>query len=66
METDPRLGTCSGKPWFAGGPGIGGQRISEKCGSENSVGMSKFYRRECFEQIVAYAQGAPMRLAGTP
>jgi biofilm PGA synthesis N-glycosyltransferase PgaC len=55
METDPRLGTCSGKPWFFGGA-AGGRRISEKCGSENSVGMSKFYRRECFEQIGGFVR----------
>src|SRR5699024_10636672 len=35
------------KPHFA----AGGRTFSEKCGDENSVGMTKFYRRRCFEQI---------------
>jgi glycosyltransferase involved in cell wall biosynthesis len=47
MEADPRLGTCSGKPYFT----AGGRPVSEKCGDENSVGMTKLYRRRCFEQI---------------
>ena len=48
MQAEPRLGTCSGMPWFTGPDG---QRISERCGPEMSVGMTKFYRRACFEQI---------------
>jgi glycosyltransferase involved in cell wall biosynthesis len=47
MEADPRLGTCSGKPCML----LDGNLVSEKCGDENSVGMTKFYRVECFEQI---------------
>jgi len=47
MEDDPRLGTCSGKPFFYGN----GRKHDEVCGDENSVGMTKFYRRSCFEQI---------------
>ena len=47
MAADPRLGTCSGKPYMA----LNGKLVSEKCGDENSVGMTKFYRVECFEQI---------------
>jgi glycosyltransferase involved in cell wall biosynthesis len=65
MEADQRIGTCSGKPYFhrhepeaqtsypisrAGG------YISEKCGDENSVGMIKFYRTECFEQIGGFVK----------
>ena len=30
---------------------LSGKLVSEKCGDENSVGMTKFYRVECFEQI---------------
>ena len=48
MEADPRLGTCSGKPWFRTASGAW---ISEKCGDEASVGMTKFYRSACFAAI---------------
>jgi poly-beta-1,6-N-acetyl-D-glucosamine synthase len=49
MDADPRLGTCSGKPYyFHSGTG---QRVSELCGDETSVGMIKFYRRVCFQEI---------------
>ena len=47
MQADPRLGTCSGKPYML----LQGKLVSEKCGDENSVGMTKFYRVECFEDI---------------
>jgi hypothetical protein len=53
MEADPRLGSCSGKPYFRA---PGGRRISEKCGDEMSVGMTKFYRTTCFEQIGGFAR----------
>ncbi len=49
MHEDPRLGTCSGKAYYIH-PETG-ERKSELCGDEASVGMTKFYRRECFEQI---------------
>ncbi len=52
MEADPRLGTCSGKPYFQ----QGGRLVSEKCGDENSVGMTKFYRRCCFEQVGGFVR----------
>lgn len=47
MEADPRIGTCSGKPYVR----RGGQLVSERRGDEMSVGMTKFYRRDCFEEI---------------
>ena len=53
MEHDPRIGTCSGKPWFRGPRG---QKVSEMCGDENSVGMVKFYRTTCFEQIGGFVR----------
>jgi glycosyltransferase involved in cell wall biosynthesis len=53
MEQNPRIGTASGKPWFAG---RGGRHISEMCGDENSVGMIKFYRVECFHQIGGFVR----------
>jgi len=49
MEADPRLGTCSGKAYFADPKG--GAIQSERCGDEMSVGMTKLYRRECFQEI---------------
>ena len=48
MEADPRIGTASGKPYFEGSDG---QLVGETVGDENSVGMVKFYRTRCFEQI---------------
>lgn len=53
MERDPRIGTCSGKPWFRN---AAGRWISEKCGDEMSVGMTKLYRRDCFEQIGGFVR----------
>lgn len=52
MEANPRLGSCSGKPWFS----WKGGRVSEKCGSEMSVGMTKFYRTECFREIGGFVR----------
>lgn len=52
MEAEPRIGTCSGKPYFR----AGGRRRREVCGDENSVGMAKFYRTECFEQIGGFVR----------
>lgn len=49
MEANPRIGTCSGKPYFRH-PKTG-RLIRETCGDEMSVGMTKFYRTACFEQI---------------
>ncbi|MEM8597271.1 MAG: glycosyltransferase family A protein, partial [Pseudomonadota bacterium] len=53
MEADPRLGTCSGKPYMR----HHGQLISEKCGDEMSVGMTKFYRSSCFAEIGGFVRG---------
>jgi glycosyltransferase involved in cell wall biosynthesis len=47
MRAEPRLGTCSGKPYFS----ARGKLVSEGCGDEMSVGMTKLYRRACFEEI---------------
>ncbi len=52
MEANPRIGTCSGKPYME----LNGQLISEKCGDENSVGMIKFYRTICFQQIGGFVR----------
>jgi hypothetical protein len=66
MEDDPRLGTCSGKPYFrrSGEPAPSTvfpltdlhHYVSEKCGDENSVGMIKFYRTACFKQIGGFVK----------
>ena len=47
MESDPRIGTCSGKPYNR----RNGKLLSERRGDEMSAGMAKFYRTTCFEQI---------------
>ncbi len=54
MERDPRLGTCSGKAYFRH-PGTG-VLVSEFCGDETSVGMTKFYRVACFEEIGGFVR----------
>src|SRR3954470_5909504 len=54
MEAEPRLGTSSGKPWFVH-PRT--QRLTpEACGSEMSVGMTKFYRVACFRAIGGFVR----------
>lgn len=54
MEAEPRLGTCSGKPYFT--DPSSGQLVSESCGDETSVGMTKFYRVECFQEIGGFVR----------
>jgi glycosyltransferase involved in cell wall biosynthesis len=54
MEAEPRLGTASGKPFFVSS--ATGRKVMETCGDENSVGMVKFYRTECFEQIGGFVR----------
>jgi poly-beta-1,6-N-acetyl-D-glucosamine synthase len=54
MDQDPLLGTCSGKPYYTD-PQTG-KLVSEKCGDEMSVGMTKFYRRECFQEIGGFVR----------
>ena len=49
MESDPRIGTTSGKPWFI--HPRSGALMPEVCGDEMSVGMTKFYRIACFKEI---------------
>lgn len=54
MHDNPRIGTCSGKAYFKGAKS--GELISERCGDEMSVGMTKFYRTECFQQIGGFVR----------
>jgi glycosyltransferase involved in cell wall biosynthesis len=57
MEANPRLGTCSGKPYFPDPKDPSGKTlISEACGDEMSVGMVKFYRTRCFKQIGGFVR----------
>jgi poly-beta-1,6-N-acetyl-D-glucosamine synthase len=54
MESDPRLGTTSGKPWFVHPDS--GALVPEICGDEMSVGMTKFYRVACFKEIGGFVR----------
>lgn len=54
MEANPRLGTCSGKPWFV--HPSSGAVVPEICGDEMSVGMAKFYRVSCFREIGGFVR----------
>ena len=42
MEAEPRIGTCSGKAYYIDKEA--GALVSEKCGDEMSLGMTKFYK----------------------
>jgi glycosyltransferase involved in cell wall biosynthesis len=54
MEAEPRLGTSSGKPWFV--HPSSGKLEAEVCGDEMSVGMTKFYRVDCFREIGGFVR----------
>lgn len=54
MEADPRLGTTSGKPYFI--VSGSGRLVAEVCGDEMSVGMTKFYRVQCFLEIGGFVR----------
>lgn len=54
MESNPRIGTTSGKPWFT--HPTTGQLVAEVCGDEMSVGMTKFYRVTCFKEIGGFVR----------
>ncbi|MEQ9407219.1 MAG: glycosyltransferase family A protein [Fuerstiella sp.] len=54
MEKEPRIGTCSGKPYFISPSD--GRLVSEGLGDENSIGASKFYRVSCFQQIGGFVR----------
>jgi len=55
-----RIGTCSGKPYFPGPANArkswDGELIPEHCGDEMSVGMTKFYRVTCFQEIGGFVR----------
>lgn len=52
MESDPHIGTCSGKSYVE----EAGQLISERKGDETSLGMTKFYRVDCFKEIGGFVR----------
>src|SRR5262245_46206907 len=52
FEADPWLGTLSGKLFLRYDDKI----VEERCGDENSVGPSKFYRAECFRDIGGFVR----------
>jgi glycosyltransferase involved in cell wall biosynthesis len=54
MEADPRLGTTSGKPYFIASGSD--KLVAEVCGDEMSVGMTKFYRVQCFREIGGFVR----------
>jgi biofilm PGA synthesis N-glycosyltransferase PgaC len=54
MQSDPRIGTTSGKPWFV--HPRSGALLPEVCGDEMSVGMTKFYRVACFKEIGGFVR----------
>ena len=54
MESNPRIGTTSGRPWMV--HPRSGILVPEICSDEMSVGMSKFYRVACFEQTAGFVQ----------
>ena len=54
MESNPRIGTTSGKPWFVHPQS--GALTPEVCGDEMSVGMTKFYRVSCFQEIGGFVR----------
>src|SRR5205085_9643751 len=56
MESTPRVGTTSGKPWFV--LPQSGALVPEICGDEMSVGMTKFYRVACFKEIGGFVRQA--------
>lgn len=55
MAEDPRLGTVSGKAYYPGpsntDESFEGELISEHIGDDVSLGMTKFWRREMFDEI---------------
>ena len=53
MADNPRIGTCSGKSYYRT---QAGELKSEKCGDEMSVGMTKFYRTACFQDIGGFVR----------
>jgi glycosyltransferase involved in cell wall biosynthesis len=54
MESNPRIGTTSGRPWFE--HPLHGKLVPEICAADMSVGMTKFYRVACFKEIGGFVR----------
>ena len=52
MTSDPRIGTCSGKAYIE----ENGILINERHGDDTSLGMTKFYRVSCFQEIGGFVR----------
>lgn len=52
MAVHPEIGTCSGKSYVE----QNNELIYERHGDENSLGMTKFYRVSCFEDIGGFVR----------
>jgi hypothetical protein len=52
FESDPRLGTLSGKLHLR----LGRNEVEERTGDENSVGAAKLYRVACFKDIGGFVR----------
>ena len=52
MNEDPRIATCSGKAYVE----ENGCLVNERHGDDTSLGMTKFYRRTCFETIGGFVR----------
>ena len=51
-EADPRIATCSGKSYID----VDGRFVSERHGDETSIGATKFYRRDRFQQLGGFVR----------
>jgi glycosyltransferase involved in cell wall biosynthesis len=52
MTANPRIATCSGKAYIE----ENGRLVDERHGDDTSLGMTKFYRRTCFEHIGGFVR----------
>jgi biofilm PGA synthesis N-glycosyltransferase PgaC len=53
MRAEPRLGSCSGKPFYKD---AAGREVAEFCDDEIVVGMTKLYRVQCFREIGGFVR----------
>ena len=53
FAADPRLGSCSGKPFYRDAEG---HPHDEWCSDEIVVGMTKLYRTDCFREIGGFVR----------
>jgi glycosyltransferase involved in cell wall biosynthesis len=52
MEADPQIATCSGKSYIH----HNGEFVSERHSDETSLGATKFYRRDMFQQLGGFVR----------